>query len=73
MLFSGDKRKVLFTSDTGPEALLLVIEKYDLKDWDFLDVLHHGNKNNLTTVIMDALSPNWRVFSAKKESRPICR
>lgn len=63
LLFSGDKKKVLFTSDTGPEALLPVIEKYDLKDLDFLDVPHHGSKNNITTEIMDKLNPNFAFIS----------
>ncbi|WP_394660501.1 ComEC/Rec2 family competence protein [uncultured Chryseobacterium sp.] len=63
LLFSGDNKKVLFTSDAGPEAILPVIEKYDLKNLDFLDVPHHGSKNNLNTAIMSRLNPGTAYIS----------
>lgn len=65
ILFYGDDKKVLFTSDTGPEALEHVINTNDLKNLDFLDVPHHGSKNNLNTVIMDVLSPKTAYISCE--------
>jgi beta-lactamase superfamily II metal-dependent hydrolase len=63
LLFSGDNNKVLFTSDAGPEAILPVMQKYNLKDLDLLDVPHHGSKNNLTTDIMNKLNPRTAFIS----------
>lgn len=63
LLFTGDDKQVLFTSDAGPAAILPVIEKYNLKDIDFLDVPHHGSKNNLTTEIMSKLNPRTAYIS----------
>lgn len=63
LYFYGDDKKVLFTSDTGPEALEPVISTYDLKNLDFLDVPHHGSKNNLTIAIMDELNPKTAYIS----------
>lgn len=65
LYFYGDNKKVLFTSDIGPEALEPVISKYDLKNLDFLDVPHHGSKNNLTTEIMDELNPKTAYISCE--------
>jgi beta-lactamase superfamily II metal-dependent hydrolase len=63
ILFHGDDKKVLFTADAGPEALEQVVEKYNLTNLDFLDVPHHGSRNNLTTNIMDIFSPKTAYIS----------
>jgi beta-lactamase superfamily II metal-dependent hydrolase len=63
ILFESDGKKVLFTSDAGPQALDPVIARYDLKDLYFLDVPHHGSENNLTTTIMDKLKPKIAYIS----------
>lgn len=62
-LFAADNRKVLFTSDAGPEALQKVIDKYNLEDLHFLDVPHHGSQYNINTDIMDVFKPKTAYIS----------
>lgn len=63
LFFEADGKRVLFTSDAGPDALNKVIDKYDLKNLDFLDIPHHGSEYNLNREIMDEFNPGTAYIS----------
>lgn len=68
LLFSPEKdKKYLFTGDASVQSLHDMIEKYgeEVKNVHFLKVPHHGSKHNLTTDIIDKLSPKISYISAK--------
>ncbi|MBY0245911.1 MAG: hypothetical protein K2Q03_10680 [Sphingobacteriaceae bacterium] len=66
--FYPNSQKYLFTGDATPESLEKTIKKYnnETKDLDWLQVPHHGSKNNITTSIMDYFKPKIAYISANK-------
>jgi beta-lactamase superfamily II metal-dependent hydrolase len=63
----GDGRKFLFTGDANCASLSKMIDDYgeDVKNVTILKVPHHGSKHNLTTEIIESLSPKLSIVSAK--------
>lgn len=63
----GDGKKYLFTGDANCASLSNMIQNYkkELLNITILKVPHHGSKHNLTTQIIDCLSPTLSVISAK--------
>lgn len=75
LLLESDKDRVLFTADTGPEALNRVVERYDLSDLDLLDVPHHGSRYNITSELIDIFNPTIALISCGESEiypSPIC-
>lgn len=59
--------KFLFTGDANCASLSKMIEDYgeQVKNATILKVPHHGSKHNLTTEIIESLSPKLSIISAK--------
>ena len=62
-------KKFLFAGDATQESLQMVIDTYELCNIDFLKVPHHGSKHNLTTPIIDKLSPRKSFITASGSSK----
>jgi beta-lactamase superfamily II metal-dependent hydrolase len=60
-------RKYLFAGDANCASLKNMIDKYDshVKDVNILKVPHHGSKHNLTTEIINHLSPKISIISSQ--------
>jgi len=63
---SADK-KYLFAGDSNCASLSVMLESYEkeLQNITMLKVPHHGSKHNLTTEIIECLSPKISIISAK--------
>lgn len=69
LLKAGDK-KYLFTGDAGIESFTIHTPGWeqDLKDLFFLDLPHHGSKNNTSKKMLDVFNPKTAFVSAKNTS-----
>lgn len=63
----GDGKKFLFTGDANCASLTNMIDSYngELQNITMLKVPHHGSKHNMTTEIIESLSPRMSIISAK--------
>lgn len=63
----GDGKKFLFTGDANCASLSNMVDTYngELQNITMLKVPHHGSKHNMTTEIIESLSPNMSIISAK--------
>jgi len=63
----GDGNKFLFTGDSNCASLTNMIETFndEVRNVTMLKVPHHGSKHNLTTEIIEHLSPRISIISAK--------
>ncbi|MCK5535803.1 MAG: hypothetical protein KAI79_03200, partial [Bacteroidales bacterium] len=63
----GDGNKFLFTGDSNCASLTNMVDTYDgeLQNITLLKVPHHGSKHNMTTEIIESLSPSMSIISAK--------
>jgi beta-lactamase superfamily II metal-dependent hydrolase len=59
--------KFLFAGDANCASLMRMIELHreEVKNATILKVPHHGSKHNLTTEIIDSLSPTFSIISSK--------
>ena len=67
LLFTpGDGKKFLFAGDANCASLYKMTEDYKLEveNVTILKVPHHGSKHNMTTEIIDRLSPKISIISA---------
>lgn len=64
--------KLLFTADSGIETYQSQnLLNQELKDLDWLQLPHHGSKNNSSKIMLDHFNPKIVFVSAKgKENRP---
>ncbi|OCA69078.1 hypothetical protein BBI01_17860 [Chryseobacterium artocarpi] len=72
-LLQFDNKKFLFTGDAGIESFEKHIPNWDtdLKDLYFLDLPHHGSKNNTSKKMIDVFNPNYVFVSARsRNNRP---
>lgn len=60
-------KKYLFTGDANCASLSNMLDYYkeELKNINILKVPHHGSKHNMTTEIIESLSPKISIISAK--------
>jgi len=66
-LLNSNNKKFLFTGDAGIETFEVNTPKWDseLKDLFFLDIPHHGSKNNTSKKMLDTFNPENIFVSAK--------
>lgn len=66
-LLEANEKKFLFTGDAGIESFELHTPQWttNLKDLFFLDVPHHGSKNNTSKKMLDVFNPKYAFVSAK--------
>ena len=60
--------KFLFMGDAGIEKEKDILEKYNLKDIDFLKVGHHGSNTSSSKKFIDAIKPKNSLISVGKNN-----
>lgn len=63
-ILAGDEKKYLFTGDTGVSAFEDVETRYSIENIYWLDVPHHGARRNLSSKLIDTMSPDVCYVSA---------
>ena len=61
--------KFLFMGDAGVEREEDILEKYNLKDIDFLKVGHHGSNTSSSKEFIDSVNPKYSLISVGKNNR----
>ena len=61
--FNYNNYKFLFMGDAGIQKEKDILEKYNLKNLDFLKVGHHGSKTSSSKSFMDEISPKYSIIS----------
>lgn len=56
-------------ADAGVEKEKNIIEKYNLKDIDFLKVGHHGSNTSSSKEFIDIINPKYSLISVGKSNR----
>ncbi|NLD78960.1 MAG: MBL fold metallo-hydrolase, partial [Mollicutes bacterium] len=67
--FNYNKYKFLFMGDAGLEREKDILEKYNLKDIDFLKVGHHGSNTSSNKLFIDRINPKYSLISVGKNNR----
>ena len=55
--------------DAGIEKEKDILEKYNLKDIDFLKVGHHGSNTSSSKYFIDKINPKYSLISVGKNNR----
>ena len=61
--------KFLFMADADKEVEKSIIEKYNLKDIDFLKVGHHGSKTSTDMTFINKINPKYSIISVGKNNK----
>ena len=61
--------KFLFMGDAGLEKEKDILEKYNLKNIDFLKVGHHGSNTSSSEEFIDSINPKYSLISVGKNNR----
>ncbi|MGM9882147.1 MAG: DNA internalization-related competence protein ComEC/Rec2 [Bacilli bacterium] len=61
--------KFLFMGDAGTEKEKDILEKYYLKDIDFLKIGHHGSNTSSSKYFIDSINPKYSLISVGKNNR----
>ena len=67
--FNYNNYKFLFMGDAGIEKEKDILEKYNLKDIDFLKVGHHGSNTSSSKYFIDKINPKYSLISVGKNNR----
>ena len=67
--FNYNNYKFLFMGDAGIEREKDILEKYNLKDIDFLKVGHHGSNTSSSKEFIDSVNPKYSIISVGKNNR----
>ena len=69
MYFKHNKYKFLFMGDAGIEKEHDILEKYNLKDIDFLKIGHHGSNTSSSSEFINSINPKYSLISVGKNNR----
>ena len=61
--------KFLFMGDAGIEKEKDILDKYNLKDIDFLKVGHHGSNTSSSEYFINSINPKYSLISVGKNNR----
>ncbi|NLL02518.1 MAG: MBL fold metallo-hydrolase, partial [Mollicutes bacterium] len=64
-----NNNKFLFMGDAGTQREKDILEKYNLKDIDFLKVGHHGSNTSSSELFINSINPNYSLISVGKNNR----
>ena len=64
-----NNHKFLFMGDAGIEREKDILEKYNLKDIDFLKVGHHGSNTSSSKEFIYSVNPKYSLISVGKNNR----
>ena len=67
--FNYNNYKFLFMGDAGIEKENDIVEKYNLKNIDFLKVGHHGSRTSSSKEFINEINPKYSVISVGKNNR----
>ena len=67
--FNYNNYKFLFMGDAGVEKENDIVEKYNLKNIDFLKVGHHGSRTSSSKEFINEINPKYSVISVGKNNR----
>ena len=62
-------KNFLFMADADKEVEKSIIEKYNLKDIDFLKVGHHGSKTSTDVSFINKINPKYSIISVGKNNK----
>lgn len=61
--------KILMMGDASKKVEMSLLDKYNLKNIDFLKVGHHGSKTSSSKYFIDDINPKYSVISVGKNNR----
>ena len=64
-----DDYKFLFMGDDGIEREKDILEKYNLKDIDFIKIGHHGSNTSSGKEFINEIKPKYSIISVGKNNR----
>ena len=67
--FNYNNHKFLFMGDAGIEKEKDILNKYNLKDIDFLKVGHHGSNTSSSKEFIDIVNPKYSLISVGKNNK----
>ena len=67
--FNYNNYKFLFMGDAGTQREKDILEKYNLKDIDFLKVGHHGSNTSSSKEFINSINPKYSLISVDKNNR----
>ena len=67
--FNYNNHKFLFMGDAGIEKEKNILNKYNLKDIDFLKVGHHGSNTSSSKEFIDIVNPKYSLISVGKNNK----
>ncbi len=67
--FNYEDNKFLFMGDAGVEKENDILEKYNLKNIDFLKVGHHGSNTSSSVLFINSINPKYSLISVGKNNR----
>lgn len=67
--FNYNNYKFLFMGDAGTIKEKDILDKYNLKDIDFLKVGHHGSNTSSSKEFIDSVNPKYSLISVGKNNR----
>ena len=67
--FKLNNYKFLFMGDAGIKKENDILDKYNLKDIDFLKVGHHGSKTSSSKNFINEMNPKYSIISVGKNNR----
>ena len=67
--FNYNNYKFLFMGDAGIDKEKDILEKYNLKDIDFLKVGHHGSNTSSSEEFINSINPKYSLISVGKNNR----
>lgn len=67
--FNYNSYKFLFMGDAGIEREKDILDKYNLKDIDFLKVGHHGSNTGSSKEFIESMNPKYSLISVGKNNK----
>lgn len=67
--FNYNNYKFLFMGDAGIEKEKDILDKYNLKDIDFLKVGHHGSNTSSSKIFIESINPKYSLISVGENNR----
>ena len=67
--FNYNNYKFLFMGDAGVEREKDILNKYNLRDIDFLKVGHHGSNTSSSKEFINSINPKYSLISVGKNNR----
>lgn len=67
--FNYNSYKFLLMGDAGEKRELDILERYNIKDIDFLKVGHHGSNTSSSKIFINSINPKYSLISVGKNNK----